>query len=100
MVDKDPVIFSPYSSQITILEFRSLNDYNYITLFTGCFATVGRVGRAQRLNLEPNCVQHGTVVHEFVHSIGYFHEQSRPDRDDYVAILQENIQSGKDVMQL
>ena len=69
-------------------------------LWTGCYSAVGRVGRDQELNLEQACVQHGTVVHELVHAIGYYHEQSRPDRDDYVAILQENIQSGKDVMQL
>ncbi|XP_059472510.1 uncharacterized protein LOC132194928 [Neocloeon triangulifer] len=63
---------------------------------TGCWATVGRIGGAQYVNLQiPGCVTMvGTAIHELMHTVGFFHEHSRTDRDTYVNILWQNIQSG------
>ena len=50
----------------------------------------------QLVSLGAGCVQHGVVLHELLHTLGLWHEQSRLDRDQYVRILWENIRTGKE----
>ncbi|XP_053601533.1 seminal metalloprotease 1-like isoform X2 [Plodia interpunctella] len=63
----------------------------------GCFSQVGYQGGYQVLNLNARhppgrgCFRHGTVVHEFLHTLGFYHMQSSNDRDDYVDIVWDNI---------
>ena len=35
-------------------------------------------------------------VHELVHSLGFMHEHTRPDRDDFISVNFDNIQPGKE----
>jgi meprin B len=59
----------------------------------GCFSGVGfkDLSGQNELNLGIGCFSLHTIIHEMMHRIGFIHEQSRPDRDLYVEIIEENI---------
>ena len=44
----------------------------------------------QYVNIGPRCTK-GVTIHEIAHAIGFWHEQSRPDRDNYVNVLYSQI---------
>lgn len=66
---------------------------------TGCWSEVGRISGKQQLNLqlyniEEGCFRLATIMHEFIHALGFYHMQSTHDRDDYVEIKWDNITPG------
>jgi len=70
------------------------NDFISIIKKEGCYSThIGKnpYGGKQELSIGLGCAYKGTVLHELMHAIGFFHEQARPDRDDYVNILWDNM---------
>ncbi|XP_051885671.1 astacin-like metalloendopeptidase [Pristis pectinata] len=67
-------------------------DYIKIISGNGCWSNVGYNRRVQIISLQKNgCITRGVVQHELLHTIGFNHEQSRSDRDEYVTILINNI---------
>jgi len=55
---------------------------------------VGYHGHQSFLVLGDGCEGRGIVMHELLHILGLWHEQSRPDRDNFVTIHWENIKPG------
>ena len=63
---------------------------------TGCGAGIGMPSSGVRtISLATGC-SYGSTMHEFLHTAGVQHEQTREDRDTYVTINFTNIQPGKE----
>jgi Astacin (Peptidase family M12A) len=76
------VTFRPRSGESDFVIFRPAAT---------CSSEVeGREGGASVVWLSDTCVT-GGVMHELLHVLGFWHEQSRCDRDQYVSIIWSNI---------
>ncbi|XP_021948166.1 zinc metalloproteinase nas-14 [Folsomia candida] len=67
----------------------------------GCWSYVGRLGGPQIVSLQkpdkksPQCFAGlGRPLHEIMHALGVYHEQSRPDRDKFISVTKTNVLTG------
>ncbi|XP_063052790.1 hatching enzyme 1.2-like [Engraulis encrasicolus] len=83
------------STCIRFIRWNNHRDYVYIKSDSGCYSYVGRRGNGQNISLDrQGCIYHNTVQHELLHALGFNHEQCRSDRDQYIRVLLQNVQSG------
>lgn len=69
-------------------------DYIYIMYQAGVCGSsfVGRQGNRQVVKIGDRCGNTmGSAMHEIMHAAGFWHEQSRSDRDRYVDIILANV---------
>lgn len=60
-----------------------------------CAGYVGMMGGQQVSLLAKRCVSRiGSTIHELMHTLGFYHEQGRPDRDGFITIHYDNIREG------
>jgi len=81
----------------TCIRFRprtSEQAYIHIMKGSGCSSSVGKTGSQQSVSLGNGCVYTGIVMHELMHAAGFWHEQSRADRDSHIRINWQNIIKG------
>ncbi|CAH1786092.1 unnamed protein product [Owenia fusiformis] len=87
---------------ITFAERKTERDFlNFSNKLGGCWSYIGMqydYGAADISLTEPGCTTKvGTIVHELVHALGFWHEHNRSDRDEYIKLHSENIKEGKEV---
>jgi hypothetical protein len=81
--------FVPYTTQTDYVNF----DFNPNDFSGECEATVGRAGGEQQVGGSGTCAL-STILHEMGHTVGLWHEQSRPDRNTYVSVNYGNLIKG------
>ncbi|XP_067150481.1 meprin A subunit alpha-like isoform X2 [Apteryx mantelli] len=59
-----------------------------------CWSYVGDLQSGQTVSIGERCDYKAIVEHELLHALGFYHEQSRTDRDDYVQIWWDEIIEG------
>jgi hypothetical protein len=73
---------------------RAATDNDFVSFHdsgsgAGCSSFLGRIGGPQQIEVA-DCGQ-GSVTHELLHAGGFYHEQSRGDRDDFITIVFDEI---------
>lgn len=79
------------TADVTFIERSTEADFIRIRDANGNSSFVGRIGGAQEVRIF-NWNFRYIMVHELMHALGFFHEQSAVDRDQFVTILVDNIQ--------
>lgn len=82
----------------TCLRFQETADDGHVQIYTnnndGCYTDIGYRTKPQKLNLGTGCEYMGIVSHEWMHLLGFYHEFTREDRDNYITVYKDNLQEG------
>lgn len=74
--------------RLIVLSFEFLINFR-------CWSYVGDDRKGQNVSIGARCDTKAIVEHELLHALGFYHEQSRSDRDDYVKIWWDQIEEGE-----
>lgn len=77
-------------AELEFIERTDQVNYIYVQNDNRNYAIVGMVGGKQILSIVSWQSKY-IIVHEIGHSLGMWHEHMRSDRDDYVTVIDENI---------
>mmetsp|Transcript_14317 Transcript_14317/g.18066 ORF Transcript_14317/g.18066 Transcript_14317/m.18066 type:complete len:353 (-) Transcript_14317:4-1062(-) len=88
------------SGVVEFVERSGEDSHVNIVMGNHCASHVGMLVPSQPQSLIINmaeCGDEAGIQHEFLHTLGMWHEHSRSDRDDYINIIYDNIEPGKDI---
>ena len=68
-------------------------DFIHFIRSTGNWSYIGRIGGKQDIGIVSWDSIH-TIAHEIAHALGWYHEQSRPDRNQYIQVKWGRITEG------
>lgn len=107
---QDSANFSSYERSMILLGMLDLEKYtcvrfkirttetDYISIISGrgCHSRIGKIGKKQEVSFQKGgCFSRGTIIHELIHSLGYDHMQNHAERDKYVTINWDNINTAE-----
>ncbi|MEF9985645.1 MAG: M12 family metallopeptidase [Bacteroidales bacterium] len=81
--------FIESSTRTNRVIFENSSEEGVSSSYIGCIGGVQSIKIATSVNIS-------TIVHEICHTLGFAHEQCRADRDDYININWNNIESGRE----
>ena len=97
---RDP-LFSVDQKSVSGGDVTLFSNKNIFLFLESCYSYVGkttsRTKNYQVLSIGRGCEHLGIAIHELMHAIGFYHEQSRYDRDNYVKIMFSNIIAGEPI---
>ena len=83
--EKTSLRLIPRTTETNYVRFRQNN------VISSCNSSVGMIGGQQFINISDGGCPMGSVVHEIGHTVGFWHTQSRQDRDAHIRVLYQNI---------
>ena len=90
-------------TKVRFVRYTGQTDYIKIRIGAtgpgvGGFSSVGRCGRMQEVVIKDG-MSSKVIIHELLHALGAYHEQSRPDRNNYIWVDSANFAHADDKYQ-
>lgn len=82
-----------HQTPLRFVEHTNEDDYIFFpnTDSARCLSYLGRQGGRQEILVNPQKCGAGNVLHEIMHAIGFGHEHSREDRDNFIEVHWDHI---------